>query len=345
VETVITKEGLAATEAEVKRQMDQAAALKQQLAQLEKSNQVVQAEKQQLATQLQVAQVEQHAAADLAARMRDEVKIEREEKSKLADSVKAQAHQTSELVHQTGELAKEIHEARPLAANMVFNEFVTNRVTTAFHTYRSALLGIDATRDRETETVLVADGTNTYALCHVEDTPLTLWTPGTDWQTLKGTLSHKATLLPIRSLSFSGADPRLVLIPVTQSQARDLGCKVYHISGDPYKFQDAVVVGAREGYYGECKFQIDLTVPLYVKMDHNSLKGLFGKFNPSRGDLVFSKSGELLGIMANNTYCMMITGFNSTATIQFGDDVRAEHTGATLSALYSRVMTMPFKLQ
>jgi hypothetical protein len=36
-------------------------------------------------------------------------------------------------------------------------------------------------------------------------------------------------------------------------------------------------------------------------MDRNSLKLLFGKFNPSTGDLVFSESGDLLGVMANST--------------------------------------------
>jgi hypothetical protein len=80
-------------------------------------------------------------------------------------------------------------------------------------------------------------------------------------------------------------------------------------------------------------------------MDHNSLKGLFGKFNPSSGDLVFSKTGELLGIMANSTYCMMIPNFSAAATFQFGDDVRKEHTGETLAMLYSLVNQMPFKLQ
>ena len=52
------------------------------------------------------------------------------------------------------------------------------------------------------------------------------------------------------------------------------------------------------------------------------LKGLFGKFNPSRGDLVFSKTGELLGVMANSTYCVMLQNFDSMATIRFGQDVR-----------------------
>ena len=93
---------------------------------------------------------------------------------------------------------------------------------------------------------------------------------------------------------------------------------MYRTSSDPYKFQDAVVVGAQEGYYGECQFQMDLGTPSYLKMDHNSLKGLFGKFNPSRGDLVFSRTGELLGVMANSTYCVMIKNFNPTATLQFG---------------------------
>ena len=112
---------------------------------------------------------------------------------------------------------------------------------------------------------------------------------------------------------------------VTKAQARQLGCKIYRISTEPYKFQDAVLVGAREGYYGECKFEIDLTTPDYVKLDRSVLKGLFGKFNPSRGDLVFSRNGELLGIMANSTYCMMLRSFDAGATFQLGQDVHQQH--------------------
>src|SRR5207247_5518586 len=126
---------------------------------------------------------------------------------------------------------------------------------------------------------------------------------------------------------------------------RQLGSKIYQISPDPFKFQDAVLVGAREGYYGECRFEIDLTTPEYVKLDHNFLKGLFGKFNPSRGDLVFSKTGQLLGVMANSTYCMMIRNFDAAATFRFGQDVRDQHTGIILSQLYSMVAQLPFKLQ
>ena len=73
--------------------------------------------------------------------------------------------------------------------------------------------------------------------------------------------------------------------------------------------------------------------PGYVKLDRSVLKGLFGKFNPSRGDLVFSRTGELMGIMANNTYCMMIHKFDTAATVRLGPNVADEHTGNTLASL------------
>jgi hypothetical protein len=338
VDSVMSKEQIAAMQAEAKRQSDQAAALQQQLAQLAKSNQATEAEKQRLAGQLQVAEVEKRSASELATKMQEEVKAEREQNAKLSEGVKV-------LAGKSGELAQEIRENRPLAPNTIFNDFNTNRVAANFYAFRPTLLNIDSSRRKETQTVLVTDGTNIFALCHVQDTPLVFWNPGVNWDTLTGTLNRNLVSLPIRTLSFHLLDPRIVMIPVSPDQAHQLGCKVYRVSMDPYKFQDAVLVGAREGYYGECKFQIDLSTPQYVKMDRNSLKGLFGKFNPSSGDLVFSKTGELLGVMANNTYCMMLPNFTTAATFHFGDDVRTERTGDTLAMLYSVVTQMPYKLQ
>jgi len=228
---------------------------------------------------------------------------------------------------------------------MMFNDFLSNRVEAAFVASRSGLLGVESSKHKETSTVLVTDGTNIFALCHVQDTPLTIWNPGTSWESLTGNLTRNLSSFPIHSLSFCDADPRIVTIPLPSTEARQLGGKIYRLSSDPFKFQDAVLVGAKEGYYGECRFEIDLSTPDYFKLDHNFLKGLFGKFNPSRGDLVFSKTGELLGIMANGAYCLRIQGLNPAATIRFGPDIRDQNTGGTLSLLYMRVYQLPLKLQ
>lgn len=336
-ENLISKESLAATREEARRQANEADALRRKLEELSKQSQQILAEKQKLAGDLQVAEAEKRSAAELAMKMEEQVKAEREEKAKLAEGVKA-------LATRSGELEQEIRENRPLAPNTIFADFVTNRVLARFEATRSTLFGIDSDRRRNTQTILVGNGTNIYALCHVQDTPLTFWNPGIEWETLAGSLGRNLTDVPIHSLSFFITDPRVVLMPVSAAEARTLGGKIYRVSPNPFKFQDAVVIGTRESYYGECKFEVDLSTPEYLRMDRNSLKGLFGKFNPSRGDLVFSRNGDLLGVMANGSYCMMIHNFDAGPTIRFGD-VRSQHTGQTLSALSTTVMGMPFKLQ
>jgi hypothetical protein len=337
-EAVMSKEQLAAMEAELRKRAEEAAALQQQLAQAASSNQAILNEKQRLATELQVAEVEKRHASEQVVTLREQVQVEREEKAKLVEGVKTLATNSTQL-------AQEIRENRPLTANTIFNDFVSNRVRAQFSAVRAGLLGTGKMQQNAADMVLVTNGTNTFALCHVEDTPLSFDTPGTDWQQLNGTLHRDSMQVPIRSLAFHLQDPRVVFMPVSQAEAQKLGAKVYRISTDPFKFQDAVLVGAREGYYGECQFDIDLSTPSYVRLDRSVLRGMFGKFNPSRGDLVFSKQGELLGVMASSTYCLMLTKFDAIATFQFGQDLRAQRTGGTLSALHSTVQQFPVKLQ
>jgi hypothetical protein len=344
VETVITKEERAAMEAEARKQSEKAASLEKQLAQLQTTNewmqsdrQALQAQQQSLQTQLQLSAASNHYAVAQMSQLHDEVDAQRRENVRLTDGIKVLAAKSSEL-------AREIHDTRPLTPNLIFDEMTTNRVLASFTGVRPGFLGADSTKDRRAQIILITDGTNIFALGHVQDTPLTLWSPGTQWEELRGTLEHGSESFPIQSLSFAFADPRVVLIPVPAAEARALGCKIYHLSKDPYVFQDAVVVGTGGDYYGECKFQIDVNTPQYLKMDHNSLEGLFGKFNPSSGDLVLSKTDELLGVMANNNYCAIIHDFEPEATFRFGPDGRNQPTAETLSTLYSVVTDLPFKL-
>jgi hypothetical protein len=230
-ESVLSKEKLAAMEAEAKKRAEEATALQQQLSELARSNQFVLNEKQRIASQLQVTEAEKRAATEQAVRLEQDVRVEREEKAKLAEGVKA-------LASRSGELTQEIRDNRPLAPNTIFNEFVANRVAADFTAFRSGLLGSNKRKD--TETILVSDGTNTYALCHVQDTPLTLFSPGTDWDALTGALSRNGKQVQIRSLAFYIQDPRLIYIPLKPEEVKELGAKVYTFSSDPFKFQDAV---------------------------------------------------------------------------------------------------------
>jgi len=333
-----SREELAAREAEAHKQASLAAALKQQLDQLARSNQLAQTEQSRLASQLQLSEAERRAALDRAGLMEQEVQVARAQNVRLAEGFQSLATNSSRLT-------QELRENRALAPNTLFGEFVTNRARVSILASRTGFLGLDASKARQTEAILATDGTNICALCHVDDTPLVLWNPGTDWNGLTGTVTGHAAESLVPAMSFHRLDPRVVMFPVTPAEARQMGCKIYRLATEPYKFQDAVLIGADDGYYGQCDFQIDLNTRQYVRLDRNLLKGLFGKFNPSRGDVVLSRTGELLGIMVNGTYCLVLNDFAAAATLTFGPNVRAEHTGDTLARLYDDVFQMPLRLQ
>lgn len=378
--SAVSQERLQAMEAELQRQMEQASTLQSRMAVLEKSNQMVLTDKQKLAAQLQVAEVQREQAAKQVQQMQQQVRIERQERAKLADNVlqlatksedlatnvmqlasksedlatnvmrlasqsEGLATNVQQLASKSEDLKQEIRENRPLAANTIFFNVLTNRVHARFDAFRVGMLGLDANKRRDAETIVITDGTNNFAIGHVQDTPFALSNQGTDWDSLSGTLAGSGSEIPIRQMSFYLRDPRIILIPVTREEVKHLGVQAYRSASDPYKFQDAVLVGASEGYYGECRFQIDLSTPDYVRLDNSFMRGLFGKFNPTRGDLVLSRNGELLGIMANSTYCVMLRDFNIAATLTFAPDARTQNTGRTLSQLYSVITQLPPKLQ
>ena len=97
--------------------------------------------------------------------------------------------------------------------------------------------------------------------------------------------------------------------------------------------------------FGEVIFQRDLKNRDYVKMDKSFIRSAFmGEFNPTRGDLVFSQTGELLGIMANSRYCHIIKSVDPAAAIVFGNNDYAK-VAKTLRSMHQLIATKPSELR
>ena len=343
-ENLVSQEKLSALQTDLKRREQETQVLQQKLAATEQAAQNVLAEKQQLNAQLQVSEVEKRLTREQVAELRGSVAAEREDKAKLQQHATVLATNIASLAQKSGELTQEIRDHRPLAPNTIYSQFLSNRVTANFEGRRSGLFG-SVIKDKISQGIVFTEGAQAYLLFHVDQTPLTLWNPGTDWNKLSVMLSHGFVSYSGVRLAFLAEDPRVVVVPISRDQEKGFGVKIYQTAADPFKFQEAAVIGSSGTYYGECKFQIDQTTPQYVKLDHSFIKGLFGKFNPSRGDLVFTKSGELLGIMVNSKYCAVLNRVTPTRTIQLGNEITSQQTGQMLSQLYDRVFQMPAKLQ
>lgn len=276
---------------------------------------------------------------------RDEVSRVVEEKQTIQQHANELATGVNSLAEKSEQIKEEIRNNTPLTANSIYNDVRNNQIETRFFAARSGLFGQRVTRDETAKSIIATDGQRYYILYHIDDTPLSLVSAESNWEQLSGVVSRQSTSYSIPQLASLVLDPRILVVPVGRTQAEGLGAKIYPLSKDPYRFQEAVLVGSKESYFGEVSFQLAPEHPNYVKMQRRSRGTLFGKFSPSRGDLVFSKTGELLGIMASNKYCAVFRDVRMSRKIRFGSDVVENETAQVLGQMRSRFQSLPQTLQ
>ncbi len=343
-QATLTKEQLAQIQRELDEKRAEAERQKVALAALEQQQASAKKQIEGLTVAVIVGEQEKKTLREQTDSLKGQVEAERTERIKVQETTTKLATGVGQLAEKSTELTKEIRDNRPISANILFNEFLANRVTTSFTAYRKGFLGA-VNRAKESKLVLVKSGAQIYALSHIDDTVFSFTEVGSDWAKIGVNFPKAGAASAAPSLNILAVDPRVVAIPVDAAQAAAIGTKIYTIAPEPFRFPDAVLIsGGGEGY-GEVAFKLDAAQPNYVRVDNRLMKRLFGTFAPSRGDLVLSRSGELLGIMVNRDYCALVKDFATMATILTGEDTLSQHTGPMLDGLTARVRALPFELQ
>ncbi len=345
-DAAMSKERLAQLRRDLEAKEAEAARQQGQIAALTKQQEAAQQRIQDLAVTVRAGEQERTLLRDNLTEAKQQVEVERQERQKTLARTGELAAGVGQLAERSGEIAKEIRENRPINANVLFNDFLANRVFTTIGASRRGLFGT-ITRERETRTVLVTDGKAIYALVHADETPFPVGvdTVPVDWARVTGRFGRPPVTAPVAEVRFLSLDPRVIVIPVDAEVAARLGVKIYQTALDPFKFTEAMLVSNGGAGYGEVAFKLDPQTPQYVHMDTHFFKRLMGEFSPSAGDLVFSKTGELLGIMVNRDYCAVIDNFLAAKTIKVGDEAGAQKTSEILTAMISRLRGLPFRLQ
>ena len=327
----------AAKEAEAKRR-------EEELARVAAAEAAARARAEELAISVGVAEREKEILQEQTQTLRAAVEAERAERRKVQETATELAAGVGQIAEQTGTLAKEIREARPINANTLFSDFLERRVRSRFVGARSTFLG-PVTRTLDTHTVLASDGNDTVALLHVDDTPFDIRSPGgqPDWDKLALVLNRGQGAVQPRLLQFTSLDPRIVAVPLNAEEVRRLaGAQTpYLLALDPFKFPEAVLISSGGQGYGELPFKLDPANPGYVKVDNRLVRRLFGDFSPSRGDIVLSKTGELLGLMVSSDTCALVTNFLPQRGLPLADDLKATPTGPILELVAKRYQLLP----
>lgn len=340
----ISKDRLAQLQRELEERLAEAARQTQALATLEKAQSEARAKIEDLSVTVRVVEQEKQLLRTTAESLKTQVEAERQERIKVQEATTQLAQGVGQLADSSVALTKEIRENRPININVLFNEFLANRVQTSLEGTRPFLLS-SRTDKRDTNTVFVTDGRDTVALLHVSDTPFSLIDPPWDWASLKAEFRKGGQRIAVDRLIFLAIDPRVAVLPVTPEQLEKLGVKSYPIALEPFKFTEALIIANGGTGYGEIPFKLDPANPSYVHMDNRLVRKLFGDFSPSRGDLVLSKTGELLGIMVSSSYCALVNNFLPSQVIRTGDNLAARPTGKSLEDLSQRLRKLPQRLQ
>jgi len=344
-EATLTKDEIAQLERELDEKNAEAERQKQAFAALEKEDAGARKEIEGLTLAVVVGESEKQHLQEQASQLQAQVQTERADRIKVQEATTQLAQGVGQLAQKSGELTKEIRDNRPISINVLFSDFLANRVQTTFSTTRHGFFG-PVDRSKAAYAVFTTDGTKVYALLHVDDTTFSFGPDAYDWTSISVGFDHPPDdHATASSLEFLDLDPRVVVVPLDASQVASLGVKVYPLAADPFKFSDAVLISSDGKGYGEVGFKLDSAHPGYVRVDNRFFKRLFGDFAPSAGDIVLSHTGELLGIMVNSDYCALMKDFTPASTLRTGSDTAAEQTGATLDRLGARVLAMPDSLQ
>jgi X-X-X-Leu-X-X-Gly heptad repeat protein len=344
-EATLTKEQLAQLQRDLAEKQAEAERQKQALAALALKQAEALKQIDGLTLMVAVSEQEKKNLRENAETLKTQVETERADRIKVQEATTQLAQGVGQLAENSGQLSKEIRENRPINANVLFNDFLANRVQTTFTANRKGFLG-QVNRSGDTRTVFVTDGKQIYGLMHLAETPFSLITPGIDWEKITVEFARPPGYrTSADSVNFLALDPRVIVFPVTAAQVSGLGAKVYPLAAEPFKFPEAVLINGGGKGYGEVGFKLDASQPGFVRVDNRLMKRIFGDFAPSRGDLVFAKTGELLGIMVNSDYCALLGNFTPAKTIRTGDDVKAQGTGQMLDDLGARYRALPLPLQ
>ena len=218
------------------------------------------------------------------------------------------------------EIAKKIPD-QPINANMMATLYSQNRVnllTTAARALSKPKRKVTPSSSRCWNTTATRKSSPyIHAITHVRETPYRLAANALGWRESAASLSGPNTgAQPLHHVRFLKSDPRIVIAPVgppASPQVKALGVKPYKLAAKPFKFPKAFIMKRDGRSFGEVVFRMDPRNREYVKFDKSLVRSIMGDFSPSQGDLVFSQTGELLGIMANNRYCHVITGVSRPA--------------------------------
>ena len=219
-------------------------------------------------------------------------------------------------VAQQKENFKKLTDVQTKSLNEIFTRYDENRIKLKLtFTHKGGFMGATKKDTFEMDTIIMVDGSFAYSLVHARSSPFRLEPSVRKLTEVSGQISSPKlkNAIEVKEVAFMD-DPRILIVPLyinPKELEKTSEIEVFNAPQNPYLFSEAVVVNAKSGRFGQTDFIRDERDSRYIKVSHTNFAFITGKFDPGKGDLVFSQKGELLGIMVNNDYAFHVKNLGS----------------------------------
>ena len=219
-------------------------------------------------------------------------------------------------VAQQKENFKKLTDVQTKSLNEIFTRYDENKIKLKLtFTHKGGFMGATKKDTFEMDTIIMVDGSFAYSLVHARSSPFRLEPSVRKLTEVSGQINSPKlkNAIEVKEIAFMD-DPRILIVPLyinPKELEKTSEIEVFNAPQNPYLFSEAVVVNAKSGQFGQTDFIRDERDSRYIKVSHTNFAFITGKFDPGRGDLVFSQKGELLGIMVNNDYAFHVKNLGS----------------------------------
>lgn len=277
---------------------------------------------------------------------RQETSVVREEKARIERRADQVVQGVGELSEQTARIERQLTESQTLTPSSLYEQYLNgHRLQTRFKASRSGTFGQVISREQQTHGILVQDADRLASVYHINQTPFELWSGSPDWEQISGRVQRGASAYSATQLGFLKQDPRVLVMPVGARQSSQLGIQAYALAKDPLAYSRLTLINGSDDAYGEIEFRISASHPDYLEMDVTALDRLIKPFTPTVGDVVINPAGQLVGIMVNDRFCMVIRGLEVEGSIQFGSQPAGTGSRSLLVRKAEQLNAMPRELK
>jgi len=315
----------------------------QELEKLEGEKRTLEGERQQLTTRLEVAETEKQFLSERVLTAEQQAELARREKEAVQETAQSLARGVEGLAGATEQISEEMKNLAPQSPNAIYQRFRDNLIRLRFETQRTGLFG-EIENTYQTRAVPVTNGQQTWALFHSAGTPFAESRDAGRLASLSGILSAGDKNYRLGQVQMLQTDPRLLAVPLPDSVLEATGITAFPSVLDPSKYPEAVII-QDENHYGATAFQFYGPANRYLEMRRGIVNALQGQFNAGEGDFVFAKTGELIGVMANDGYAVTVQTFAPMGTLSVGQRFDANEAERLLKQRDENIRTLPRALE